>query len=597
MGKKKKAEPLFNVTLVAAQISRCLMLDLDEGVHINEECWKFFQKAQNTGLLKKYIPLDAKLKQKELRAAAIDRFLSVNNRFGAGCFSVDGCVNTDLRSPEKVDPYDRILTRARSLMHQILGDFSLEELFLQCKHGPNTSQGVAFCDSGLSAKFQLPVTATESVISMADAYLRWDVSLSEMLQRSNPDLVLRHGWTPHTRLVSSSKLTTVPKNDETDRTIAIEPTLNMFFQQGFGVVIRNRLLEFGLDLKSLQPEHQRQAYLGSILRDRATIDWSSASDCVSITVLKFLLPPIWFMVMDACRCKTVDVDGVEHPLHIFSTMGNATTFVLETLVFFVLASACVDERLTPNRSRFVEYEAYKSVTVFGDDCILPCVDAPLFISICTRLGFIVNERKSFIYQHEKFRESCGGDYYAGVDVRPVFISGPRSLKPSVLRAWLYTQWNVLIKRLITSLGERNYVYSHTLKYLASVISKYNREILAIPGTDPDDAGLKTFGDWCRINFLFSKPLASMKIDVHGTVRYQKLISASPAAGTFVQEIEYWDVLRKLNRRSVPLAMSETRPRTFFQLLTTLDFPEPFEALKQDGGYVVSRGCAFVSPIC
>ena len=41
-------------------------------------------------------------------------------------------------------------------------------------------------------------------------------------------------------VVVGGKVTTVPKNGKTDRTIAIEPCMNMYIQKGFGAVIRSR---------------------------------------------------------------------------------------------------------------------------------------------------------------------------------------------------------------------------------------------------------------------------------------------------------------------------------------------------------------------
>jgi hypothetical protein len=51
-------------------------------------------------------------------------------------------------------------------------------------------------------------------------------------------------------LRNSSKVRVVPKNAKTDRTICIEPDLNIFVQLGIGAVIRERLKAYGLDLNT-----------------------------------------------------------------------------------------------------------------------------------------------------------------------------------------------------------------------------------------------------------------------------------------------------------------------------------------------------------
>jgi hypothetical protein len=61
---------------------------------------------------------------------------------------------------------------------------------------------------------------------------------------------------------------------------------------------------------------------------------------------------------------------------------------------------------------------FEKLAVFGDDIICDSKATRHVISILQRLGFLVNENKSFIGT-QSFRESCGVYAYEGQDVTPV----------------------------------------------------------------------------------------------------------------------------------------------------------------------------------
>jgi len=96
-------------------------------------------------------------------------------------------------------------------------------------------------------------------------------------------------------------------------------------------------------------------------------------------------------------------DGSRERLEKFSSMGNGFTFPLESLIFWALASAASDD----------------IVTVYGDDIICAVKDVELIIKVLEACGFAINKGKSF--WSGPFRESCGSDYYRGIDVRPVYV--------------------------------------------------------------------------------------------------------------------------------------------------------------------------------
>jgi hypothetical protein len=222
-----------------------------------------------------------------------------------------------------------------------------------------------------------------------------------------------------------NKLTTVPKNAKTDRVIAIEPGFNLWFQKAVGTMIRRRLLRNGIDLNS-QAVNQSLAQWASKTNLLATVDFSSASDSISRELVREILPPRWFSILDACRSHYGIRDG--NPVHWekFSSMGNGFTFELESLIFYAAACAVRDyENL-----RFQLNGAFK-ISVYGDDVILPSSCLALFSSFCDFLGFEVNGKKS--HSGSPFRESCGSHFWEGVDVKPLYLKEVLQSIPSVYR--------------------------------------------------------------------------------------------------------------------------------------------------------------------
>lgn len=226
--------------------------------------------------------------------------------------------------------------------------------------------------------------------------------------------------------VRGNRFTTVPKTAKTDRSIAVEPSLNIFYQLGLGRTLRRRLRRTtGWDLLSAQEIHRQVAKESSVSREYCTLDLSNASDTVSRNLVKLLLPHHWFTRLDELRSSLTLIEGRWVMLEKFSSMGNGFTFELETILFAALA--CVVSR----------QHGYKGllgsdVFVYGDDIIVKNDVARALESVLRFCGFELNEEKSF-FDDCPFRESCGGDYFLGEDVRPYFLkelpNGPQDYFP------------------------------------------------------------------------------------------------------------------------------------------------------------------------
>jgi len=211
-------------------------------------------------------------------------------------------------------------------------------------------------------------------------------------------------------VVRGNEIVFVPKNAKTHRIIAKEPTVNSYLQKGFGSEIR-RLLRWkaGIDLKD-QTVNQRLAREGSSNGSLATIDLSGASDTISQELVRYLLPERWFSLLDAIRSKQGYLRKEKRWIyyHKFSSMGNACTFELESLIFWALCKACLE----------IGGQG-QTLNVYGDDIIVPTEHYESVSAVISFAGFRVNSSKSFF--EGPFRESCGKDYFSGIDVRPVFL--------------------------------------------------------------------------------------------------------------------------------------------------------------------------------
>lgn len=255
-------------------------------------------------------------------------------------------------------------------------------------------------------------------------------SIFEKLECTNPTITqecalfypalparLRDCWGPVDQLsyAVANRFVMVPKNFKTNRGICVEPLINAYVQRYFGLHIKKRLRMIGIDIDTASVRHRNLARESSVTGAYATIDMSMASDTVARGVIEAVLPHEWFRLLDESRCKYTDCTsvfdeyyhvfeeaGVTHPimeLNKFSSMGNGFTFELETLLFVCIARACGDA----------------SAISFGDDLIIKTQYYRRVMHALQLFGFVPNSEKS--YATGSFRESCGGDFRAGVDVK------------------------------------------------------------------------------------------------------------------------------------------------------------------------------------
>jgi hypothetical protein len=273
-------------------------------------------------------------------------------------------------------------------------------------------------------------------------------------------------------IVEGNRLSFVAKTSEISRTICTEPNLNMLFQKGIGSHIEE-LLErrWKLSASTQQFVNRELARQGSIDGSFGTIDLSCASDSVSLKLLKELLPPYVYRWLELTRSPYVVLpDGTREELHMVSSMGNGFTFPLQTILFASVVVACYGLLSIPIRDRASKTNCFG---VFGDDIIVRKDSYAFVVRALELFGFEVNEDKSF--NTGNFRESCGGDYYHGHDIRGVY------LKRLSTSADVYS----IINRLVRWSARSGIMLTKVVRYLLEQV-----DFLPVPPDAGDSEGVK-----------------------------------------------------------------------------------------------------------
>jgi hypothetical protein len=139
-----------------------------------------------------------------------------------------------------------------------------------------------------------------------------------------------------------------------------------------------------------------------------------ASDTLSYNLVAWLLPYPWLKFFSDVRSPLGKLkDGTKIPYAKFSSMGNGATFTIETLIF---AAAC-------------DAVGASEYTVYGDDIILSSDRSHDLLQLLRFMGFMPNWDKSYL--EGPFRESCGGNYYLGDDITPVYLRFDPAKKPEL----------------------------------------------------------------------------------------------------------------------------------------------------------------------
>ena len=477
-----------------------------------DEPYLFKMAYQIQSLFKRYRFEKDLYTDDELVNSSIQKFMDVQNHIA----------NHDLSLVSEFT--NKVLDYAAMFIRLCLGEYDDEEHRYLCRFGKRASVGVPARMACEAARWELPISGSHEQIAWFDSEMSQDLAVQEYWARQRERDPNRSTY----QVTSSLKLTLVPKSFKSLRAIMPNTTIGSYMSYGLGEMIRKRLKVAGYDISRLQERHRDLACRASTHRAYTTADLSSASDTISVQLIQRLLPADWFDILNRSRIGVVELpNGELVSSETFCTMGIGFTFPLQTLVFLSILKAL----------HFLLYGKLRStISVYGDDMIYPSFMHSFVAEQFAEIGFILNVDKTF--SSGPFRESCGGDYLCGVDVRPF---QPRNDQVRVgqlaYEAMLYKCINNLLRRW------SEHEVSGTLHYLLSEVVRCSGTIRRVPGDYPDDSGVRcpTIAYW---DFLSQYPLAAVKSVGHGLYRFSYLRFVAETKEERRHEPYYWLALRE-----------------------------------------------------
>lgn len=320
----------------------------------------------------------------------------------------------------------KVFHHARLFLSKLLGDRlpGHRALLDRSRHGPGATIGTKKGMTSLYSKYaEWPYSCTIDAYRYARFAIETDQRWFGALQNAyrarfgipkHMPLDMSKFWASVVNVVDGNRIAFVPKDAQKERTIAIEPTLNLYLQLGVDGFIRHRLKRWGVDLDS-QTKNQELARLGSLRDDdesSCTIDLSAASDSVSLKLCELLLPSEWCSYLMDLRSPSGTVGDDLVVYEKISSMGNGYTFALESAIFTALVYAVM-------RASGEPYD-HRVCAIFGDDLIVPKKHYFKVVEALRLAGFRLNLDKTF--SAGPVRESCGADWFRGLPVRPVFFT-------------------------------------------------------------------------------------------------------------------------------------------------------------------------------
>jgi len=407
-----------------------------------------------------------------------------------------------------------VLRNARKIAKEILGEYDLEEHMSRCAFGKRACVGTGYGDSNLHIKLSRPLTGSIEHIRWFKEYLKTDTLLLDTIKEAQ-------GKTkPSFRICRELKMTLVPKSYKALRSVMPDTLCGSFYTRGLGEVLALRLKSAGLNIRTLQERHGILAQRSSVRGHLVTADLSAASDSITTWLLRRVLPGPWYRVVTHGRIPFIRYKRSSLRMNTVLTMGLGHTFPLQTLIFYSLLESI--RRLKSIRTK---------CSVYGDDLIYPKGIHNLVRYVFPRINLNLNGDKT--YAETPFRESCGSDYYRGVDVRPFNPEGEhRLLGRLYLGQFLYKLYNGISRRWTA--GE----IPATLNYLYNAIITHCGECFVVPPHFPDTSGVK-FGPHVPVRYTdltFAPDVQSC------TFNYVKTNSGRRRVRT--QRCYYWEWLRQ-----------------------------------------------------
>jgi hypothetical protein len=401
------------------------------------------------------------------------------------------------------DPFIReIKMLARGHNDAILGEYIHQDVLRRCTFGKKSSVGIPKRQACEGARWEAPITGSADQLTwFHQLYSRWHRPGYEYYRAR---AVSRQA--PLDREVDCLEALLVNKTWKSKRMIMPNTTVGTLWSSGVGVLLEDNLRKAGYDIRALQPVHGELARFGSITGTLVTADQSLASDNITCDLISGLFSRKWASAFFFGRIASLRLGDRRIETKTFSTMGIGFTFPLQTLVFLSLLLA-IRDKLGLGDSAVV--------SVYGDDLIYDERMHSTVVDVFPKFGLVINADKTFSTGY--FRESCGQDYYRGVDVRPWHLAEPEDEISAGRRAdeaFLYKAANGLARRW------RIEEVPLTTELIRQTIGRVRGDdkFLCIPPFYTDTAGVKL----TRAEFGSDPRALEPRVDVHGTHRFRVL---------------------------------------------------------------------------
>lgn len=441
-----------------------LGLKAEEGFQINSDLTPLeaAKRSLATSFYKKLCPSG---NSRQADKAALDKFLSINESLPESWeFVADDNIEALFW-----DYFCDHMNQA-TLCYRSWGSFDLDSIREGIMTGPGAAQK-ADSTSFYSKLFESEMSYTNPNLI---PYFRAALVETGLWADAEMHRFQRFGFTK----VIGGKVFFASKNTEISRTCCTEAHLNLLIQKSIGAFLERRLVDyFDINLSTQPDRNRRLAGIGSLDGSFGTIDLTSASDSIMVQLIEKTLRPSFFKTMIFMSRSEVVVlpSGDLVVPKMISTMGNGFTFPLQTVIFASVVRSVYQLMGFPSDCSRTQFG------VFGDDLVVRREAYNFVAKMLTKLGFSVNDGKSFV--NGPFRESCGHDYFRGVNIRGVYVQTletPQSICS-------------LFNRLLRWSAIHDISLPATLAKLIS----WTRDI-RVPPSSADDAGI-------HVPFSLTKP--------------------------------------------------------------------------------------------
>lgn len=472
----------------------------------------FKRHYQLSEFLKKYTFENDVYTQQEVIKMSVEKFMDNQRRLDSFKFNMDNLVR------------DAVF-RTKGWIDQVLLDYDLDEHLQKCYWPKRASVGVPRRNATLENRWLTVITGSSQHCEWFDhIYLPW-FGHAETI-RSSLDVVE----------VDYLNAVLVDKTYKSKRMIVPNTSIGGLYSNGLGKVMELRLAQAGYNIggsDALPEVHRSLAQESSWSGRNATVDQSLASDNITDDLIRLTFPLRWARALLFGRINVLEVEGEPVVTKTMSTMGIGFTFPMQMVLFLGLAHACKSIWEDSNGS----LPQGSVISVFGDDLICPVELKDLIEHVFESLGLVFNTGKTF--WRGPFRESCGGDYFRGSDVRPAFLPpGGVELSARHYEAWLYKSYNAL---------RRRWDYEQVTQTLhlieQEILTLRPKGCFVVPLSFSDDAGLKIALD--EISTIHRAPHRN----VHGTYTFKYLRKEASTRRITFHDCYMWEHLRTADSTS------------------------------------------------